>query len=77
MTVEKIEYVIGMIEECRGTSCPVASVWEYTHKLTGKQLYAVFTTACYCDIGDSPYVESPFTIYCDGKWLGKYDYLNG
>jgi hypothetical protein len=77
MTVEKIENVIGMVEELRRTHNPVVSVWEYTHLYCNRVMFAVFTTACYCDIYESPYVLNPKLIFRSGKFMGSYVYLNG
>ena len=76
MTIYEIDNVIEMVEECKDTNNPVATIWEYTNVGDNKMMFAVFTEACYNDIYDSPYVKNPVCIYEQETWLGDYEYLN-
>lgn len=76
MTIYEIDNVIEMVEECRGTNNPVATVWEYVNVGNKQTMYAVFTSACYNDIYESPYVWMPKCIYIQETWIGDYEYLN-
>jgi hypothetical protein len=77
MTVETIEVVQELIDECEGTSTQVDTVWEYENAYSGKTMFAVFTIACINDIYSSPAVIVPTKIYEKGVWYGAYEYLNG
>ena len=77
MTIEKLEYVVEMVNECKDSHNPVDTVWEYTNAGNKKQMYAIFTTVCYCDIFESPYVLNPKLIYRMGEFINDYSYLNG
>jgi len=76
MTIYKIEHVVEMVEESKGTSNPVQFVWEYTNANNNKPMFAVFTFTCYCDIYESPAVLNPVCIYENGRFAYKYAYLN-
>jgi hypothetical protein len=76
MTIYEIHNVIGMIDECAGTSNPVDTVWEYTNRNNNEVMFAVFTKQCYNDIWESPAVKNPKCIYSMGQWQGDYAYLN-
>lgn len=76
MTINEIRHVVEMIEECKGTSNPVDTVWEYTNVYNHEIMYAVFTKACYNDIHSSPAVDTPTCIFRDGKFIGGFTYLN-
>lgn len=75
MTVDSIEVAKALVDEVAGTTSPVVSVWEYVHRLNSNIMFAVFTTACYCDISVSPYVSKAKLIYFEGRWIGKYKFM--
>lgn len=76
MTLEDIDLVVEMIDECEGTSTQVDTVWEYENVYSGNLMFAVFTIVCINDIYVSPAVKNPVCIYEKGVWSGRYAYLN-
>ena len=76
MTIEKFEYVVGCIIECRSQPPMVSRVYEYTHAISHKTLYALFIEGLPDDIYESPMVENPILIFHSGRFQGKYEYAN-
>ena len=76
MTVNTIQRLKKLIDECKGTPVYVVSAWTYIHEKTNKRLYVAFTTNCMCDIFESPAVVRPTLIYRSGKFIGGYKYMN-
>lgn len=76
MTLDTIQRVKELVDEVKATPGHVVSVWRYTNKMSGKVMFAVFTTACYCDVFESPAVLNPTLIYRSGKFIGEYKFMN-
>jgi len=76
MTVDTIIRLKDLIDECSVTCSPVVSAWQYVNRMNGKTMFAVFTTACYCDIFQSPAVLRPKLIYRSGHYIGEYKFMN-
>ena len=76
MTIEKFEYVVGCINEGKEMGLIISRVYEYTHAISHKTLYALFIEGLPDDIYESPMVENPVLIYCNSKFQGKYEYAN-
>jgi len=76
MTIEKFEYVVGCINEGKEMGLIISRVYEYTHAISHKTLYALFTEGCPDDIYESPMVENPILIFHSGRFHGAYEYAN-
>ncbi len=76
MTLDTIERVKALVDEVKGTSGHVVSVWKYMNTMSEKYMFAVFTTACYCDVFESPAVLNPVLIFRSGKFIGEYKFMN-
>ena len=76
MTVDTIIRVKDLIDECALTHTPVVSAWKYINAMNNKTMFAVFTTACVCDVFESPAVLRPKLIYRSGTYLGEYKFMN-
>ena len=76
MTIDTIETVIEVIIESQAAGTPVLTVWEYENSMNQRTMFAVFHVGTYCDIYTSPGVRNPVLIWKDGKFSGKYAYLN-
>ena len=76
MTVDTIERLKALVDECSGTNNVVVSAWEYTNAMSGKVMFAAFTQSCHCDIFQSPAVLKPILIFRSGHFIGKYLFMN-
>jgi len=76
MTVDTIQRLKDLIDEVAGTPGYVVSAWEYTNVNNNKTMFAAFTTACICDIFQSPAVKHPMLIFRSGHFIGKYKFMN-
>jgi len=76
MTVETAQRARALVKEMLANNEQVYAVYEYTHKITHKLLFAVFLLSTYCDIYESPFCCKPKRIWRDGLWIGDYEYLN-
>ena len=76
MTVDTIQRLKDLIDEVAGSRSPVVSAWVYVNRMNNKTMFAAFTTACCCDIFESPAVLRPRLIYRSGKFIGEYKFMN-
>lgn len=76
MTVDTIIRLKDLIDEVKGSRSYVVSAWVYVNRMNGKIMFAAFTTACYCDIFESPAVLRPRLIYRSGHFIGEYKFMN-
>ena len=76
MTVDTAKRAKDLVDEMQANNEQVFAVYEYTHKIKHKVLYAVFLLSTYCDIYESSFYCKPKRIWRDGLFIGDYEYLN-
>ena len=76
MTVDTIQRLKDLIDEVAGTPGYIVSAWVYVNRNNNHTMFAAFTTACYCDIFESPAVLRPRLIFRSGHFIGEYKFMN-
>ena len=66
MTVESLETAKAVVEEEGADG--IKAVYKYIHKMTGKELYAIFLKGQYVDVFDAPLCMNPQEVFSNGVW---------